>query len=103
MIYVQAYTNLSLLLFGLQLLCQQAAEWLNLPPDECLGSLKDLQTNALDCLKTNRVFQDTGVASVKVRVTGEQPQVLTINMLLTSSAAELVNEISASVSVPCIR
>lgn len=86
-----------------QLLSEQLVEQLNLGQEQCMSALRELQAHSIKSLKAKQTFQDTGVASLRVKVSGEHRTTLSININLASNARQLVEDISNQVNVPVER
>jgi ribosomal protein S13 len=89
--------------FIFQLLCEQICEKLNIDEAQCLSTLRDIQNHALDRLRSNQVFKETGIASLRIRVSGDVPRNLTIKIVLTVTTEALIQEVATNIDLPTSR
>ncbi|KAG8271981.1 positive regulation of proteasomal ubiquitin-dependent protein catabolic process [Homalodisca vitripennis] len=85
--------------FNLNLLCEQLSPELNIDPELCITALRNLQNNALESLKSNKMFKETGMACLRVRVSGEVPTLLRINISLSDPTTEFLKEIAKETGI----
>lgn len=66
---------------------------LSLPEAHCIAAVKELQNTAVDKLRANALFQQTGIASLKVRVPATEfgTQLLSVEVNLNDNAQVLEN------------
>lgn len=74
---------------------------LQLPETLCIAAVQELQNSALDKLAAKAKFNETGLASLKVRVPNQPggTKLLTIEITLTSSGSDLQNLVSQKLNV----
>lgn len=72
---------------------------LNIDEASCGVALRELKDHALVRLKEREVFRQTGLATIKVRVSGSVPQTLTIQVLLDETAAQLVDKVAEKLEI----
>uniref|UniRef100_A0A1B6L3Y2 UBA domain-containing protein n=1 Tax=Graphocephala atropunctata TaxID=36148 RepID=A0A1B6L3Y2_9HEMI len=84
---------------ALQQLCDQLVPQLNIDRVLCMNALKDLQNHALDRLNSNKVFKETGTSCLRVKISGEVPRLLSVNILLTANTTQLLEEIGKEIGI----
>lgn len=83
----------------LQELIEKYSSLLNIDETLCGTILRELKYHALMRLKEREVFSQTGLATIQVRVSGDEPQTLTIQVLLDETAAQLIDKIAEKIEV----
>lgn len=83
--YVDNQTNESLF----QELAFSFSDVLSLPQETVLASLKNLQLNALEKLSSRSQFQETGLATLKIKLVGSSQAVQSINISLNETGESL--------------
>lgn len=74
-------------------LAEDFSNSLNISIDVCFETLIELQTNSLEKLKQNSLYQESGVATLKIKVlqAAEGPKVLTKEVDLSLNTNDLRN------------
>lgn len=73
---------------------------MKIPFDLCLETLLDLQRNALENLKQKNRFQESGLATIKIKilVPNSPPKIITKELLLSMQTSDLKNIINQEVN-----
>lgn len=81
------------------------SESLSIPYELCYTVLIDLQKNALEKLKERDLFKETGIATLKIRISQENSgvKVLKIEQRLSSLGVDLKNEVTLRTDIPSNR
>ncbi|GLV37083.1 uncharacterized protein CBL_02086 [Carabus blaptoides fortunei] len=89
----------------LQTLSRNYNECLSIPAETCLRVLNDLQSHAIDKLKERDHFKETGIATLKIRVSNDSSnvQILSVQMRLNTEILELKSKVSQLINIPSIR
>lgn len=82
-----------------QLLSEQISELLNIDQEYCISTLKELQNRALSHLKSNEIFKATGIANLKIKVSGKNPVTVSVDIPLTSSTQRLIEEVAQMTNI----
>lgn len=85
-----------------QNLCKTISEALNISQATCLEIIKELQTNSVENLKQKTRFEESGLATIKIKVVnqGKAPKILTKEVMLTLRGSDLKDVICQDISVP---
>lgn len=86
---------------NLKNLSKVISETLSLSIDTCLEIVKELQVNSLENLKQRNRFQDSGLATLKIKIVsqGKPPRILIKEMMLSCRGCELREKICQDVSI----
>lgn len=81
------------------------SESLSIPYEICHTVVIDLQKNALEKLKERDLFKETGIATLKIRISHESSgvKVLKIEQRLSSFGVDLKNEVTLRTDIPSNR
>lgn len=73
---------------------------MKIPLDLCLETLIDLQRNALENLKQKNRFQESGLATIKIKILlpNNSPKIITKELLLSMQTSDLKNIINQEVN-----
>lgn len=82
-----------------QELTEKYSSLLNIERATCGVALRELKDHALMRLKEREVFKQTGLATIKVRVSSSVPRVLTIQMLLDETVSQLTDKIAEKLEI----
>lgn len=82
-----------------QELIEKYSRLLNIDEATCGVALRELKDHALMRLKEREVFRQTGLATIKVRVSGSIPQILTIQVILDETASQLIDKVAEKVEI----
>lgn len=84
-----------------QNLCKTVSEALNISQATCLEIIKELQTNSVENLKQKTRFEESGLATLKIKVVnqGKAPKILTKEVMLTLRGSDLKDIICQDISV----
>lgn len=75
----------------------------------CITALQELQKHALDKLHDKEKYQETGIAIIKVKLSGNvvsvpdsstSSRILSINISLSSTTSDLQSAVSEQINVP---
>lgn len=85
-----------------QNLSKTVSEALNISQATCLEIVKELQTNSVENLKQKTRFEESGLATLKIKVVnqGKAPKILTKEVMLTLRGSDLKDVICQDISVP---
>ncbi|CAG9859185.1 unnamed protein product [Phyllotreta striolata] len=85
----------------IKILSEDYRKILNIPPNLCEEIIIELQLNSLENLKQKNLFQDKGVATIKIKVlhSNSPPGVFSKKLLLSSKASELKDIITIEVNI----
>lgn len=87
-------------LYFLQDLAETYSAILNIETEECLNLLRELQKQSLQRLEERNVFRSEGLASLRVKISGQQTSEFSIQLKLSDTTDDLKEKISAEVKVP---
>lgn len=83
----------------LQELTEKYSSLLNIDRASCGVALRELKDHALMRLKEREMFRQTGLATVKVRVSGSIPRLLTIQVLLNETVSQLTDKVAEKLEI----
>lgn len=72
---------------------------LKLDPDKVLPILLDLQARAISKLKERDNFIATGIADLRVKISGDNSQILNMKISLSSSSEDLQNLVASKLGL----
>lgn len=83
-------------------LSKTVSEALNISQAICLEIVKELQTNSVENLKQKTRFEESGLATLKIKIVnqGKAPKILTKEVMLTLRGSDLKDIICQDISVP---
>ncbi|XP_018565233.1 NEDD8 ultimate buster 1 isoform X2 [Anoplophora glabripennis] len=84
----------------IQHLAEDYSSTLKIPLDLCLETLLDLQRNALENLKQKNRFQESGLATIKIKILlpDSPPKIITKELLLSMQTSDLKSIINQEVN-----
>lgn len=74
---------------------------MNIPYNYCLSAINELQSGAIDKLKAREMFNETGVATIKIRIPDKNTggRLITLEIKLDILAEELCIEIGTKLDI----
>uniref|UniRef100_A0A1B6DNP8 UBA domain-containing protein n=2 Tax=Clastoptera arizonana TaxID=38151 RepID=A0A1B6DNP8_9HEMI len=85
---------------GLCALAVKYSSLLNFDKEMCLTALKQLQKHSLDRVKEKEVFKETGLATIKIKVSSRISQILSLQIHLSDMAEKLIQKVSDLLCIP---
>ena len=88
-------------LITLQILVKNYSSSLGISADSCLASLLELQQHALDRLRERDHFRETGLATIRVRVTDKNHsrRIISLETKLSATVQEVQQAVASQVGV----
>ncbi|XP_055305346.1 NEDD8 ultimate buster 1 [Sitodiplosis mosellana] len=85
----------------LESLASRLASTVNIPYNYCLSAINELQANAIDKLKARDLFNETGVATIKVRVPDKNTggRLITVQLKLDLMVEDLYTDIAGKLEL----